>query len=117
MSKTIAVISTRDTIACTNVDHGDLVHTIPATQLVEATTHLIGTAARKDMEFRPIDCVRLDSSSLTLTDLDDLLTRVHAVLEDTAVDGVVITHGTDSMEDTAMALSLFHTGDKPVVLT
>ena len=117
MSKTIAVIATGGTIACTTDDHGALVPTISAAQLVEAATHLMGTAATKDMEFRPIDSVRLDSSSLTLTDLDDLLTRVHAVLEDTAVDGVVITHGTDSMEDTAMALSLFHTGDKPVVLT
>ncbi|PQM74470.1 asparaginase [Corynebacterium sp. J010B-136] len=114
MSKIIAVVATGGTIACTTDANGALVPTVSAAELVEAA-RVISTPS--DMEISPADSVRLDSSSLSLTDLDDLLQRVHALLADDSIAGVVITHGTDSMEDTAMALELFHTGEKPVVIT
>lgn len=114
MSKIIAVVATGGTIACTTDDTGALVPTVSAAELVEAAREI---STPSDVEISAIDSVRLDSSSLSLTDLDDLLQRVHALLADDSIAGVVITHGTDSMEDTAMALELFHTGKKPVVIT
>ena len=114
MSETIAVVATGGTIACTLDEHGALVPTVSAAELVDAALSL---PAAPQVDTRAIDSVRLDSSSLTLPDLDDLLQRVHALLADTSIAGIVITHGTDSMEDTAMALELFHTGEKPVVIT
>ena len=45
-----------------------------------------------------------------------LADRVNAVLAQPDVDGVVITHGTDTMEETAYFLSLVVHSDKPVVL-
>src|SRR5436190_8077197 len=44
-----------------------------------------------------------------------LAARVNEVLED-STDGIVITHGTDTMEETAYFLSLVVKSDKPVVL-
>lgn len=114
MSKIIAVVATGGTIACTTDDTGALVPTVSAAELVEAAREI---STPSDVDISPVDSVRLDSSSLSLTDLDDLLQRVHALLADDSIAGVVITHGTDSMEDTAMALELFHTGKKPVVIT
>ncbi|MGO3457508.1 asparaginase [Corynebacterium casei] len=114
MSETIAVVATGGTIACTLDEHGALVPTVSAAELVDAALSL---SAVPRVNTRAIDSVRLDSSSLTLPDLDDLLQRVRALLADASIAGVVITHGTDSMEDTAMALELFHIGDKPVVIT
>src|ERR1043165_8765649 len=45
-----------------------------------------------------------------------LANRVNEALKSGDTDGVVITHGTDTMEETAFFLSLVVKSDKPVVL-
>jgi L-asparaginase len=45
-----------------------------------------------------------------------LAKRVSEVLKDSGTDGVVITHGTDTLEETAYFLSLVVKSDKPIVL-
>ena len=61
------------------------------------------------------DILRLDSASLTPANWLTLAKRVSEVLED--CDGVVITHGTDTMEETAYFLNLCVKSSKPVILT
>ena len=46
-----------------------------------------------------------------------LARRVNALQADPAVDGIVITHGTDTIEETGYFLNLVVDGDKPVVMT
>jgi len=45
-----------------------------------------------------------------------LAKRLAEVLQDPNVDGVVITHGTDTLEETAYFLSLVSKSDKPIVI-
>lgn len=47
----------------------------------------------------------------------DLANRVKELQEDESVDGIVITHGTDTMDETAYFLSLTVKCEKPVIFT
>lgn len=57
------------------------------------------------------------SQDMTVADWLQLARRVNDLLARDDVDGIVITHGTDTMEETAYFLNLTVKSDKPVVLT
>ena len=58
----------------------------------------------------------IGSSKLSITDWLKLAKRVNELLKDPKVDGIVITHGTDTLEETAYFLNLVTKSNKPVVL-
>lgn len=64
-------------------------------------------------EVEPVDFRRISSTALTVDDWLDLRRLVQSLIS--RVDGVVIAHGTNTLEETAYFLDLTLTVDKPVV--
>ncbi|MFG1930005.1 asparaginase [Mycobacterium sp. NPDC048908] len=107
----VAVIATGGTIASTASD-GGVVATRSAADLLEAA-HVTG------IEVESIDLMTVGSYCMRLEHIRAISDAVAALLDrrDDPVDGIVITHGTDTMEETAILLDLVHDDPRPVVLT
>jgi L-asparaginase len=59
----------------------------------------------------------MPSSALTGNDILDVVRTVNTVIQEPAVKGVIVTHGTVSSEDTVYFLNLLVKSAKPIVLT
>ncbi len=66
---------------------------------------------------RLVEFSNLDSSQMSPEMWADLTILVNRILQDKKIDGVVITHGTDTMAEGAYFLDLLISSKKPVVFT
>jgi L-asparaginase len=78
---------------------------------------LAAGAVPEGVDVRVVDLFTVNSSRLTTGHQLRLLHAVHEVLADPRVDGVVVTHGTDTLEESAFFVDLFHSDRRPVVFT
>lgn len=70
-----------------------------------------------DVTVRPVDLMNLDSSAMTVRDQFAVCAAIAAALADDQVTGVVVTHGTDTLEETSYLADLFAADPRPVVFT
>jgi L-asparaginase len=108
-ARRVAVLSLGGTIAMTAQTDGGATPTLSADDLVAAVPGLADTSIHVEVH----DFRRLPGASLAFSDLLELAVTVDTL----AVDGVVITQGTDTIEETAYLLDLVTAGDMPIVVT
>lgn len=70
-----------------------------------------------DYPVRVVDVACEGSYLLTFADMTLICGQIKAALSDPTVRGVVVTHGTDTMEETAYLADLTHDSVSPVVFT
>ena len=109
----VTLISTGGTIASRHSDEAGAVVAGLGGSALLANLHdpLDGIEVRVE-EFR-----ELNSFALTLLDAHGLVAAIRAALEDPGCAGVVVTHGTDTMEESAYLADILVAGDKPIVFT
>ena len=108
----IAVLFTGGTISMRlDPATGAAVPALGAQEILAQVPQLDGVA---DIEVE--DFSRLPGPHVTPEQMWRLARRAAAWLERSDIDGLVITHGTDTIEETAFLLDLILTSDKPVVL-
>jgi L-asparaginase len=105
----IQLLGTGGTIASRGHGAGGAVATDASSALVDEHYGDVRVSAR--------DVMTIGSYRLDLADLRRIAEAVGQALEDPDTDGVVVTHGTDTLEETAFLLDLVHASPKPVVLT
>ena len=115
LSKTVVVIGTGGTIAGTSTNPADNVGysaaQLGAAQLVAAIPALAG------MPIEVEQLAQIDSKDMGFALWRALAERVAQQLSRPEVGGVVVTHGTDTLEETAYFLHRVLAPRKPVVLT
>jgi L-asparaginase len=80
-------------------------------ELLAQLPELAKIAAVQEIPFR-----RLPSQALVDKDWLDLVHKIHAIFEQDQADGIVITHGTNTLEETAYFLNLTLKTNRPVVV-
>jgi L-asparaginase len=111
-ARRVVVVGLGGTIAMTATEGGGVVPALSADQLVAAVPGL----AESGIEVEVVDFRRVPGASLTLDDLAALAGEVRDRCA-AGVDGVVVTQGTDTIEESSYYLDLRHAAPQPVVVT
>jgi len=114
MPSTIVILGTGGTIAGTAADAGDNVGYTAAQRSVQQLLAAVPALAGQAIEAEQV--AQLDSKDMDHATWQHLAQRVAAQLARADVAGVVVTHGTDTLEETAWLLQRVLAPAKPVVL-
>ena len=117
LPSTLVILGTGGTIAGTAADAGDNVgYTAAQRSVAELLAAVPGLVDGTDVSIEAEQVAQLDSKDMDIATWQALAQRVAAHLARPEVQGLVITHGTDTLEETAWLLQRALAPAKPVVL-
>ncbi len=109
--KKIVIVTTGGTIAMTKTHEG----VVPFSRGNSLVTQVPGL--EKIARIDHVEFSNVPSPYMTPRMMWELSRLVQSIVDDPEVDGVVITHGTDTLEETSYFLDLTVKTEKPIVLT
>lgn len=113
--KNVAILATGGTIAGVSYSSTDTTGYHSAVLSIDEIVKTIGPLkAVANITCEQIS--QIDSADMSHATWLQLANRINTLLKQPQIDGIVITHGTDTMEETAYFLNLVVKSDKPVVL-
>lgn len=112
VKSSVAVFGLGGTIAMTQTPGGGVAPALSAPELLAAVPGLNDLG----VNIRAVDFRQKPGASLSFGDLFDLVTAINDALADGCA-GVVVTQGTDTIEEVAYVLDLLLSTDAPVVVT
>lgn len=111
-NRTVLVLTLGGTIAMTRTAASSgVTPTLTGADLVSAVPGLHGVATVIVEDFR-----QMPGASLAISDIVALVDRLKRAVSE-GVDGIVVTQGTDTLEETAYLTDLYYPGSTPVVFT
>lgn len=113
--KTIAIIATGGTIAGSGEKGKTAVYhagEIDIDSIINTIPEINDIALLKTYQL-----MNIDSNEMTKEHWIDLKIKIEKILNDNDIDGAVVTHGTDTLDETAYFLTLTLHTKKPVVIT
>lgn len=111
----VVILGTGGTIAGTGSDPARSWHYVAAQRDVGELLAAVPELAAEALEWMQV--AQIDSKDMRWAVWQALAAALDQALARTDVAGVVVTHGTDTLEETAWLLQALHDGRKPVVLT
>lgn len=111
----VVILGTGGTIAGTGSDPARSWHYVAAQRDVGELLAAVPELAAEALEWMQV--AQIDSKDMRWAVWRALAAALDQALARTDVAGVVVTHGTDTLEETAWLLQALHDGRKPVVLT
>lgn len=110
----VVILSTGGTIAMDRTASSS--HPIPSLK-GEDFERQLASHFPKDIEIEAEDIVNIPSAHISLETIQKICQTARTRSSDPDVDGIVVTHGTDTMEESAYFSHLCYTGSQPVVFT
>lgn len=112
MNKKVVLITTGGTIASKRNENNKL-----ESGKLDGKAILAMCQLEEELSIELIDLFQVPSMHMTFEQLNTLNKTVRDAFADPTVNGVVITHGTDSLEETAYFLELTTNDTRPIIVT
>lgn len=108
----VLLIATGGTIAMRKDQWGKVVPAVRGDDLLESLPNL-----KKEADWQVVDFSNVASCNINPERMSELSQVINQSFQDPFLKGVIITHGTDTLEETAYFLDLTIKDDRPVILT
>ncbi|MFR7591876.1 MAG: asparaginase [Longibaculum sp.] len=113
--KTIAIVATGGTIAGTGKQGKTVAYRageMNVDEIIQSIPMIKDIAHIKEYQLMNVDSNEMNPQRWIV-----LANTINEIVKDETIDGVVVTHGTDTLDETAYFLTLTLNTDKPVVIT